>query len=77
MFLLQALDVLAGREDGFVYVENVTWVKKEINNKFTLDPDTFFQHSKMTLLVCRRVRVLSSQSGAVLVDVDSSVCHLY
>jgi len=68
--LSQTLDALA--LEKFQYVENVSWIRKDIGNKFVCDHESdedTFRHSKMTLLVCRKVR----RSAAVVLR-DCVLC---
>ncbi|KAI8970296.1 hypothetical protein BDF20DRAFT_890435 [Mycotypha africana] len=39
---------------GFKYVENFCWIKKNINNQISKSPYTYFNKSKLTLLIFRK-----------------------
>ncbi|KAI8377832.1 uncharacterized protein BYT42DRAFT_571867 [Radiomyces spectabilis] len=39
---------------GFKYVENFCWIKKNINNQFHKSPYTYFNKSKLSLLIFRK-----------------------
>ena len=49
------LDMLRIAEKwGFHYVENFCWIKKNVSNKFVKEPYTYFNKSKLTMLVLRK-----------------------
>lgn len=39
---------------GFKYVENFCWIKKSLNNQFKRDEYTYFNKSKLSLLIFRK-----------------------
>jgi N6-adenosine-specific RNA methylase IME4 len=39
---------------GFLYVENLVWVKKSVNNKIVTQPYKYFARSKESLLIFRK-----------------------
>ena len=39
---------------GFKYVENLVWVRQDINNKVLQEDAAYFRRSKSTLLMCRK-----------------------
>jgi len=39
---------------GFLYVENLVWVKKSVNNKIVAQPYKYFSRSKESLLIFRK-----------------------
>jgi len=40
---------------GFKYVENFTWIKKYVNNKIVRQPYIYFNKSKITCFIFRKV----------------------
>src|SRR4051812_40892793 len=46
---------------GFVYVENLVWVKQEVNNTLVTQPYKYFRRSKTSLLIFRTVSCSSLQ----------------
>jgi hypothetical protein len=52
VILRQAVKILMNW--GFIYVENLVWVKKGVNNKFVTQPYPYFKRTKLSLLIFRR-----------------------
>ncbi len=59
--IAEVLDVML--EWGFKYVENLIWVRENIDNTIRREPHTYFNKSKSTLLMCRKVVVVVGGGG--------------
>ena len=57
---------------GFTYVENLVWVKKEVNNKISTRNSTYFRKSKLSLLIFRKV---SPKHVELRHQRTADVCH--
>lgn len=53
-FLQKVVNIAAGW--GFKYVENFCWIKKNINNQIYKGASRYFNKSKLSLLIFRKVR---------------------